>query len=194
MPDPDRLAPERLRAGQRRGLARYLADEVHPFSTTEAARLDSCGLGARGVRELGDLGRLPPVALETVDGIQSVLRPTAAGLEATPLRWRWRWARATGRQGRFVDDRIEPAYRAIHFDDHEGVVVASSAVDLDRLADLGRRALERAGVRDDDAVVSVLPARGDLAFWQLTLGCRRGGVPALHLGERVAAGEVAAYA
>lgn len=190
----DRADPVRLAAQQRRDLAAYLTGEVHPFSPTEARRLDASGIGPRGFRQVGDLAALPPVALDDVDGIGAVLRPTPEGLDRSSLRWRWLGARLRAGRGRFVDDVVDPRYRAIHFDDHDGTVVASTATDLDRLGELGRRWLEHAGVVATDAVVSVLPARADLAFWQLTLGCRRGGVPALHLGESATADLVASYA
>lgn len=192
--DWDRLPAGRRIAKQERFLARYLREEVHPFSATEAGRLDGAGLTDGRVGSMADLDRLPPVDAAEVDGLAAVLRPTAAGLARSPDRFRWWWASATGRRAAFVDEEIEPRFRAIHFDDHGPLVVASSAADLDRLADLGRRALGRAGVGRADAVVTLLPARGDLAFWTVALGCRRGGVAAIHLGDAAAGAEVLAYA
>ena len=192
--DWDRMAADRRIAKRDRMLARYLREVVHPFSVTEARRLDDAGLRGGRLKRADDLDAVRPVDPAEVDGIAAVLRPTAAGVASSPDRFRWWWATLTGRRATFVDEEVEPRFRPIHFDDHGALVVASSAADLDRLADLGRRALGLAGVRRADAVVSVLPARGDLSFWHLTLGCRRGGVAALHLGESVPAADVASYA
>lgn len=192
--DWDRLAADRRTAKRDRLLARYLREEVHPFSVTEARRLDDAGLDGGKVRSAEALERIRPVDPETIDGIAAVLRPTSIGLSSSPDRFSWWWATLTGRRARFVDEQVDPQFRAIHFDDHGALVVASSAADLDRLADLGRRALGLAGVRRHDAVVTLLPARGDLGFWHLALGCRRGGVATLHLGDAVAGDDVVAYA
>jgi hypothetical protein len=177
-----------------RSLAAYVSGEVHPFCAAERARLDACGLGAGGVRSVADLVALPPVDPDEVDGLSSVLRPSAASLGRSGLRWQWHWARLTLGRAKFVEETVEPRYRTVHFEHHEGLLVASTDADLDRLGELGRRWLERAGVRRADALVSLLPAHPDLAFWQLALGCRRGGVPALHLGEDVLADDIAWFA
>jgi hypothetical protein len=192
--DWDRLPTARRITKQDRLLVRYLREEVHPFSATEAGRLDGAGLAGGKLRGADDLARLAPVDPSGVDGLEAVLRPTAAGLSGSPDRFRWWWATVTGRRATFIDEEIDPRFRTLHFDDHGPLLVASSAADLDRLADLGRRALGMAGVRRDDAVVTLLPARGDLVFWTVALGCRRSGVAALHLGAAASGGEVAGYA
>lgn len=175
-------------------MASYVEGEVYPLCAPERERLDACGLGATGLRSVADLRRLPPIDAAEVDGLDAVLRPSAETLGRSSLRGSWRWARLTFGRRRFIEEVVDPRYRPVHFDDHDGLIVASTDSDLDRLADLGRRWLEQAGVRRTDALVSLLPARPDLAFWQLALGCRRGGVPGLHLGDDVPAADVASYA
>jgi hypothetical protein len=191
--DWDHLPAARRRPRVDGLLAEYVRGEVLAFSTTEPARFAAAGIDQRARAMAAELARLPPVPVGEVDGIEAVLRPTPDSIARSPLRSAWWWAGITRRRAGFVEDRIDPRYRAIHFDD-DGLVVASSAADLDRLGDVGRRWLALAGVRTDDAVVSVLPARADLAFWQLTLGCRRAGVPALHLGPAATATDVTPYA
>lgn len=191
--DWDHLPATRRRSRVDRLLAEYVRDEVLPFSATEPARFAAAGITAAGGSVAAALTRLAPVAAEEVDGIAAVLRPTAAALAGSSHRFAWWWAGLTRRRPAYVETQLDPLYRAIHFDD-DGVLVASSAADLDRLADLGRRWLAHAGVRADDALVGLLPARAGLAFWQLTLGARRAGVPALQLGPDVTIDDVAPYA
>jgi hypothetical protein len=191
--DWDHLPAARRRPRVDALLGEYVRGEVLPFSATEPARFAAAGLDGRARAMAAELARLPPLPVGEVDGIDAVLRPTSESLARSPLRRAWWWAGLTRRRGPFVEERLDPTYRAIHFDD-DGLVVASSAADLDRLGDLGRRWLARAGVRTDDALVSLLPARADLAFWQLTLGCRQAGIPALHLGPDAGATEITPYA
>lgn len=188
----ERTAPDRLARLQAAALTRYIAGEVHPLSPSQRARLDAAGLGAE-IRDLGTYARLPPIAPADVDGLDAVLRPAADGLRRSHLRRRWLRARLSLRRGRFVDEVVEPRYRPIHFDDHGSMVVAATGDDLDRLAELGRRWLEHAGLTPADAVVALLPASADLAFWQFVLGAQRGGVPTLHLGPAATPAAVAAY-
>lgn len=188
----ERTPPDRLARLQASALARYVAGEVHPLSPSQRARLDAAGLGAR-VGDLSSYARLPPIAPTEVDGLDAVLRPAADGLRRSHLRRRWLAARLSLRRGRFVDEVVEPRYRPIHFDDHGSMVVAATGDDLDRLAELGRRWLEHAGLTPADAVVALLPASADLAFWQFVLGAQRGGVPTLHLGPAATPAAVAAY-
>lgn len=188
----ERTPPDRLAELQATALVRYIAGEVHPLSPSQRARLDAAGLGAR-IGDLDRYARLPPIAPTDVDGLDAVLRPAAAGLRRSYLRRRWRRARLSLRRRRFVDEVVEPRYRPIHFDDHGSMMVATTGDDLDRLAELGRRWLEHAGLTPADAVVALLPASADLAFWQFVLGAQRGGVPTLHLGPTATPAAVAAY-
>ncbi len=183
------MASERLRSGmiasrQRRALAGFVAGEVLPFSPYYRERLVGAGLtGRRLLGRAGALSRLPPTELGAVAPASFVLRPTRAAMAGSRWRWRWRADGLLGRRSRFTANVLEPLYRPIHWDRHDGVLVGSSAADLDRLGDVGRRWLELAGVEHRDIVVDLHPVPTTLAFWQLTLGCRAAGVQLVHLGS-----------
>ena len=181
--------PARLRSGQDRALARYLRNHVAPFSRFHADVLRSQPVSSRD-----DLAQLPLTRLEDVaEPADLVLRPTAERLASVPdreLRWQWWWARLRRRTGHFNRAVIEPRYKPIHWQ-VDGVPIASSAEDLERLAELGRVGLEMAGVTADDVLVSVYPPGPTLGFWQLQLGAREAGVPSLFVGPDIAPDEVA---
>jgi hypothetical protein len=181
--------PARLRLGQDRALARYLRNDVAPFS-----RFHHDVLRNRPVAGRDGLASLPLVRLEDVtDPSDLVLRPTSEGLDASPdreLRLRWWWARLRRRTGSFNRDVIEPRYKPVHWH-AETVPIGYTAVDLERLAELGRAALEMAGVTPFDVLVSVFPPGPTLGFWQVQLGARRAGVASLFLDPSAAPDEVA---
>lgn len=181
--------PARLRMGQDRALLRYLRNHVVPFSPYHHDVLRNHDLDGRDAFE-----RLPLTELgDVTDPADLVLRPTGDTLRLSPdreLRARWWWARLRRRTGAFNRSLIEPRYKPIHWH-ADTVPLAYTAADLDRLAELGRAALEMAGVTGDDVLVSLYPPSSTLGFWQIELGARRGGVPSLFLGPDVAPEEVA---
>jgi phenylacetate-coenzyme A ligase PaaK-like adenylate-forming protein len=63
---------------------------------------------------------------------------------------------------------------------------------VDRLAEIGRRWLELAGVARYDVLVSVLPPGPNLSYWELVLGSRQAGVSALHLNPSTTVPQLAA--
>jgi hypothetical protein len=169
----------RLRLGQDRALARYLRNHVAPFSAFHADVLRSNPVAGRE-----DLSALPLTRVEDVeDPADLVLRPTGermATVADRELRLQWWWARLRRRTGAFNRDVLEPRYKPVHW--HlDGIALAYTAEDLDRLGDLGRAMLERAGVTSNDVLVSVYPPGPDVGFWQLQLGARDAGVPSLFL-------------
>lgn len=173
----------RLRLGQDRALARYLRHHVAPFSP-----FHSDALRARPVERRDDLGELPLIRLEDIaDPADLVLRPTADRLAVAAdrdLRVQWWWARLRRRTATFNREVIEPRYKPIHW--HlDGIPIAYSAQDLERLAELGREGLEAAGVTPNDVLVSIYPPGPDVGFWQINLGARNAGVPSLFLGPDV---------
>lgn len=182
----DRVRPSRVRAEQDRALARYVAHEVYAYSEVFRDRLDACGLGRRGVRRQEDLARLPPITLAEVDAAALVLRPARDSVIRHGGRQRaleMRWAGLTGATERLARFTIEPHYKPVRWTLADGMAIGSSAADVERLADLGRRLLELAGLRTTDVLVGVATQPDNLALWQLAMGARNGGVPSLFIGE-----------
>jgi hypothetical protein len=188
--------PGRLRLGQDRALVRYLRNQVAPYS-----RFHQDVLRNRPVAGRDSLSSLPLVRLEdVVDPTDLVLRPTTEQLATSPdreLRMQWWWARVRRRTAAFNREVLEPQYKPIHWhasmtDTGSGSVpIGYTAADLERLAEVGRAALEMAGITPGDVLVSVFPPGATLGFWQLQLGARRAGVPSLFLDPSVGPDEVA---
>jgi hypothetical protein len=142
-----------------------------------------------------DLGALPLTDLADIDDPTSVvLRPeytTMSRYGSPALYGKVLWARATGRVGSLNRTLIDPTYKPIHWTSEDGFLVGASSVDLDRLAELGRRWLELAGVLPGDVVVSVVHPGPRLAFWELALGTRRAGLTTMLLPSGAPGFEVA---
>lgn len=181
----DRERPARISAEQDRALARYLREEVYPYTELHRRRLDEAGLQRGALRTRGDLASLPTTTLESLtDTTPLLLRPDATHIRRYgdwKMRTRLRLATVLGRQSRLARGRIDPQFKPVHWALAEGLLVASSAADLDRLGELGRRWLESAGVRPHDVLVSLVSPGPDIGFWQLVLGARRAGLSALYL-------------
>jgi phenylacetate-coenzyme A ligase PaaK-like adenylate-forming protein len=184
------MSTEHLRPGQHAhrqvpALARYVHEEVYPYSRLYRQRIDRAGL-VGGLRSPRDLPRLPAVTYEDIgDGSSALLAPAADTIRSyapRPLRLRFALADALGRRAQFARDHIEPDYKPILWISQDRLDIGATAADLDLLADIGRRTLERAGVRGSDQVVTLSEPTPDLGYWQLVLGCRAGGVAAMHLG------------
>lgn len=97
------------------------------------------------------------------------------------MRWRLRAAEIFGYRKQFGRTRVDPVYKPVHWTVDDGLLLAYSAVDLERLAEIGRRWLEAAGVRPDDSLVSMVPPGPNLGFLELELGARRAGLSAIFL-------------
>ncbi len=178
-----------LREGQDRALARYLRNHVRPYSRALGRELD-----ARPITGRADLAALPLARLEEVaDPAELVLRPTSEALSRTPerdVRLGWWWARLRRRTATFNRRVLEPRYKPVHWHS-DTIPIGYTAEDLERLSEIGRCTLEMAGVAPYDVMVSLYPPGPSLAFWQMHLGARRAGVPALFLSRDPAADEVA---
>lgn len=189
------MSEDRRRAGQvaaRRDevLRRWIAHEVHPFSAPVRAQLDRSGLGRRGVRTVDDLVRLPVTDLvELGDGRDWVLQPTAERIRATggiELRARLLLADVLGRREGFVRRDVDLPYKPVCWtaDPTPGrspLFVGATTTDLDRLTELGRRALAVSGVTSDDRILCAGAANG-VGPLQLELGARDAGVSHLCTG------------
>ena len=180
---------------QDRALARYVAEEVYPYSTAARHRLDSAGLGRKGIRTVGDLARLPPIDLGDVgDGRELVLRPDETSLRVyrgPGFALALAWARLRGRAATMQRRVLEPRYKPLEWVLADGVPLAYSAADLVRLGELGRRWLWQAGVGPGDVVVDLLDPELRLASLQLSAGCRVARVAHVHLPPTSDAGAVA---
>jgi hypothetical protein len=180
---------------QDRALARYVANEAYPYSSAVRRRLDSAGLGRRGIRRVGDLTRLPSIALADVgDGRELVLRPEEESLRGFrgPLFNAWlAWARVRGRAGTLRRRALDPLYKPLEWLMADGVPLAYSGVDLIRLGELGRRWLWQAGVGPGDVVVDLLAPELRLASLQLSAGCRVARVARVHVPPTTEPADVA---
>jgi len=171
-------------------LRRWIAEEVHPFCAPVRAQLDRHGLGRRGVRTADDLGRLPVTdVVELGDGRAWVLRPTAEGIRAAgglELRARLLLADVVGRREGFVRRDVDLPYKPVCWTAEPvpgggPLFVGSTTTDLDRLTELGRRALAVSGVAAHDRIVCA-GAAGGVGPLQLELGARDAGVSHLCTG------------
>jgi len=174
-----------MRAEQQRALVHGVQREAYAYAPFWRDRLDQAGVSPASVRSLGDLARLPLTELDDVDDPASlVLRPDGASIRRfgeRGLALRLGLARLTGRTAVLNERVLEPAYKPVHWLVQAGVPVGYSVEDIDRLAELGRRWLEAAGLRRGDVLVGLVPPGPNLGFWELAEGTRRAGVSALLL-------------
>lgn len=181
----DRERPARIRAEQDRAIGRYIRNELYPYSDALRRTLGAAGIDRRRVRSRDALRAIPPVTLADIaDPVPYLLRPDAARIRQHGdllMRTRLQVASILGRQPALAHGRIDPVYKPVHWTLAEGLLIGSSAADLDRLGELGRRWLEAAGVKPDDVLVSLVAPGPSVAYWQLVLGARRSGLSAIYL-------------
>ena len=155
------------------------------------------GLGPGGpLRSLADLQRVPISRLDELDPAAVVLRPTSQTLSRFGA-WRYRWAAVAARMSagaaKSVNLRtVEPSYKPVQWQMHDGFPIAYSSEDVEQLAESGRRWLELAGLGRNDVIVSLLPAGAQLATWELAVGARRAGVALVVLGPEADPSDVTA--
>lgn len=184
----DRRRPGEYESARDDRLRRWATESVHPFSRPLRAALDEAGLHKRGMRRTADLQRVPIVSVaELGDGRRHVLEPDAAGVEERAgwsLSTRLWLAEALGRRDRFAAGHVDPEFKPVAWTvaDVAGspLFVANAAPDLDRLAELGRRALGISGVTAGDRILLLAPTGSGIAHLQLVGGARMSGVPVLH--------------
>jgi len=169
---------------------------VYPYSPFYRARFDDVGMGQRSVRSRDDLTALPLTTLDEVnDPTALVIRPDEHSIQQfgdLGLVARVFWAKVWRREWTINRRLIDPEYKPLHWHVQSGIPIGSSAEDLERIAELGRRWLELAGVKPYDVLVSIHPAGPNLPYWELVLGCRRAGLSALYLPPSVTADQIAA--
>jgi hypothetical protein len=192
----DKRKPSWIRGAQDRALRRYLGQDVYPYSPYYQVRFDEAGVGQRGVRSRGDLDKLPLTVFDDIVNPASVvLRPDEQSIQQFArigLVARVFWAKLWRREWVVNQQLIDPVYKPLHWHVDDGFPVGSSAEDVDRLSELGRRWLELAGVARYDVLVSVLPPGPSLDYWELVFGARQAGVSALHLSPATTVPQLAA--
>lgn len=189
----DFLRPARLRAEQEKALADYLPGQVRAFSDHYRTVLQGVAWPRSGPGT-SDLARLPITEFDDLQAASAlVLRPDAERIRqgGSSMRWGLRAAELLGYRKTWGRRRIDPEYKPVHWTVDDGLLVGSSTMDLERLAEIGRRWLEAAGVRPGDTVVSVLPPGPTLGFWELQLGARKAGLSGLFLPGVPSVGEFA---
>src|ERR1043165_5332912 len=157
----DAERPSRVKIEQDRVLRAYIRRQVYPYSTANRNRLSTAGFGPFGVRKTEDLATLPPIAWSEVgDGSELLLRPhriSITKLGAPSLAVRVLFATLFGRRRALNQRVIEPIYKPLLWLVQDGVPVGLTALDIERLSELGRRWLESAGVGGADVIASIIP-------------------------------------
>ncbi|HZT65444.1 MAG TPA: hypothetical protein VFA11_06620 [Acidimicrobiales bacterium] len=194
----DRERPARVAAEQDRALRQYLRFELYAYSPFYRRHLDRAVGGPPRLRGRADLATVPPVSLEEItDPAAVVLTPdedSVVRFGGRGLAARVTVGRLTGRPGPVSRQHLDPVYKPLLWLVDGPLPVACTSEDLDRMAELGRRWLEAAGLAADDTIVSILPTGAGLPFWQLHLGARRAGVSLVHLGPRASHAALARWA
>ena len=192
----DRRKPSWIRKAQDRALRRYLAQDVYPYSPYYQVRFEEAGVSQRGVKTRAELDQVPLTTFDDIVNPASVvLRPDEQNIQQYArigLVARVFWAKLWRREWAVNQRLIDPVYKPLHWHVDDGFPIGSSAEDVERLAELGRRWLELAGVARYDVVVSVLPPGPNLAYWELVLGSRQAGVSALHMDPSTTVEQLAA--
>jgi phenylacetate-coenzyme A ligase PaaK-like adenylate-forming protein len=159
-----------------------------PFHAARIA--DLAGVDGGSVRDLTALRRLPPTRERDLQadhpaGATAVVRPTEAQVKAAAeervLRSISRAIRRDEVHGK--RDALLHEYRPLQL--HRGgaaggLLVASTRTDLDRMHRAGARAAAVLGLRDDDVVVSLVPAGPNLAHLGTVHLAAGAGLTALH--------------
>jgi hypothetical protein len=192
----DRRKPSWIKNAQDRILRHYLAQDVYPYSPYYQVRFDEAEIRQRGLKTKADLDKLPLTTFDDIVNPASVvLRPDEQSIQQYArigLVARVFWAKLWRREWVVNQRLIDPVYKPLHWHVDDGFPIGSSAEDVDRLAELGRRWLELAGAARYDVLVSVLPPGPNLAYWELVLGSRQAGVSALHMNPNATVEQLAA--
>ena len=137
--------------------------------------------GLRRLSSAKDLVSLPPRPLAALGAPNTlVLRPPPEAVRKSgprPLRRRLRRARLGRGSAGAMRRILDPLYKPIHWIIEGDVPVGCTEADLVRLAELGHRGLEVAGIGPTDAIVGLVPPGPTLTSWQLVLGARDAAVP-----------------
>ncbi|HVS19012.1 MAG TPA: AMP-binding protein [Planctomycetota bacterium] len=176
-----RLPAAELRRLADLNLARYVREELYPFSAHYRRVMDAAGVAPRDMRGVADLRRLPFTTKQDLLAIQSdperkldlVLRPSPATIKA-----HWPFARKLGLVlgGQRARDLVAFQYTPNFLTFTTGrssapVAFAYTPHDLEVLGEATARMFDLAAITDaSERVVNLFPFAPHLAFWALTLG------------------------
>lgn len=164
---------------QRRLIRAMVVDEVLAF--TPYWRAAAAEVGLDHPKAVADLQALPARPLSILGPPESLrLRPTHDEVSRNgprPLRRQMRKGRL--RKGRATAGRsvLDPLYKPVHWIIEGETPVGCTEADLVRLAELGSRGLDLAGLGLNDAIVGLVPPGPTLSATQLALGARQAGIP-----------------
>ncbi len=184
-----RAPAKEIRALQDRLLARFVREELYPFSAHYRKVFDAAGIRPRDVRTVADLRRLPFSTKQDLLASQSdPARKLDFILVPSPetIREHWPFSRKLavalgGARAREILRRdYTPSFLTFTTGRSSAPVVFSyTSHDLDLLAEAGARFLDVFAVPEvGTRILSVFPFAPHLAFWQTTFG-------ALHSGRLV---------
>ncbi len=175
----DTERPGAYASEQRRLVRAAVAAEVLTYTSYWREAAEEAGL--RRASSTKDLAALRPRPLGALGPPNTlVLRPPPEAVRKSgprPLRRRLRRARVGRGSASAMRRILDPLYKPIHWIIEGDVPVGCTEADLVRLAELGRRSLELAGIGLSDAIVGLVPPGPTLSSWQLVLGAREATVP-----------------
>jgi hypothetical protein len=153
-----------------------LGDALHERGIDRPRRATVAALRSLPVTDVAALG----------DGRRYVLEPGETGFgRSAPIvdQVRFLLADVAGRRDDFARRHIDPTFKPVVWTQEPAVAgvrfVASTASDLQRLGQLGRRGWAASGVRADDRILVVHDGDADTTHWQMVLGCRNAGIAVL---------------
>jgi len=176
-----RTSSSELRRTQDALLARYVREELYPFSAHYRRVFDEAGVDPRSIRSVDDLRRLPFTTKQDLLEAQADPKTkTDFVLIPSPKRIRAHWpfmrklALVVG--GQRAREVLRRAYTPNFLTFTTGrssdpTAFAYTPHDLELLGDVGTRADDVMGITDPaDRVLNMFPFAPHLAFWAVTLG------------------------
>jgi phenylacetate-CoA ligase len=180
-------------------LARYVREELYPFSAHYRRAFDRAGVGPRTIRGVDDLRRLPFTTKKDLLDAQGdpesrqdfVLVPSPGRIRA-----HWPFARklALVLGGARARELVRRSYTPNFLTFTTGrssdpIAFAYTPHDLELLGQVGARTVEVLGVTDPMArILNLFPFAPHLAFWSVTLGGFHSGQMVLSTGGGKLAG------
>lgn len=181
-----RASRDELRSIQDKALARFVREELYPFSAHYRRLFDEAGLDPRDVRSIEDIRDLPFTTKQ--DLLEAQVDPERKRdfvLIPTPktIKEHWPFTRklALVAGGKSAREALAFSYRPNFLTfttgrSSEPVVFAYTPHDLDVLSEAGGRMLSVHGIDDPMArIVNMFPFAPHLAFWAATLAGFRTG-------------------